>query len=93
MKTMREGPFERIRFSIKGPDGVYHGEVTGNELRDNAKYNVSLATGESFEVEALSNDEGKYHWIASKKKTAEHLVPVVGGIIERYFRRKGKNVE
>jgi len=84
---------ERIRFSIKGPEGEYRGEAVGDELQDNARYSVRLATGEEFEMKAVPQHTGKYGWAAEGKGNIRGLVPVVGSIIERYFKRKRKSTE
>jgi hypothetical protein len=81
---------ERIRFSLRGPEGVYGGEIRGDGLRDNAVFEVELSTGERFAVKAQpdQNAEG-FVW----EPTADqfrNLAQVIGNVIERYFRRKNK---
>jgi hypothetical protein len=80
---------ETIRFSIKGPEGVYRGEATGSELEEHSIFEVTLSNGERFHLEAISAKQSKrYNWVGCAESDIEILVPIVGGIIEKYFRRK-----
>lgn len=79
---------ERIPFSINSPEGHYRGEAVGRNLRDYSVFEVKLADGQSFHIEAVPNHElPEYHWQAYSQRFSK-LVPEVGRIIERYFKKK-----
>jgi hypothetical protein len=80
---------EKIRFSIRGPEGVYRGEAKGKELRENAVFEVELSTGEQFVVKALPDKKNGFSWIPAKERFS-NIAQVVGNVIERYYRRKQK---
>jgi hypothetical protein len=82
---------ERIKFSIKGPEGVYHGEAVGQDLTEDAVFQVRLSNGDSFDLQAEpDNEAARYNWVSYTKEQFTSLAPVVGSIIERYFRRKNE---
>jgi hypothetical protein len=79
---------ERIPFSINSPEGHYRGEAVGRNLRDYSVFEVNLADGEKFEIEAVPDRNiPEYKWQAYTAKFNK-LVPEVGRIIERYFKKK-----
>ena len=88
---MEEQRIEKIRFSIKGPEGLYRGEATGCPLREQEVYDVQLSSGDRFQVKAVPEApvfNARYKWVPITKDKISRLAPIVGTIIERYFRRK-----
>lgn len=64
------------------------GEAIGGELENMSLYKVAIKGLEPFYIQAVPDRELPcYEWTSYLKDDNRKLVPIIGKIIERYYRR------
>lgn len=80
---------ERIPFSVRMSEASFRGEVLGNGLKSDSIFEVRLNNGDMFHIKAETDLELRaYAWTSYCKDQFRKLVPIVGRMIERHFKKK-----
>jgi hypothetical protein len=81
-----------IKFSIKGPEGLYQGEARKIPVFENYIFEILLNNGEKFFIQGnVIDEEGirKISWMPYIGKKHIPLIPFIGERIESYNSRIG----
>ncbi|HRO43543.1 MAG TPA: hypothetical protein PL009_11965 [Flavipsychrobacter sp.] len=80
---------DRIPFSVRCQEANFRGEVLGFNLQSDSIYEVRLNDGSLFHIKAEPDFElRRYSWTSACNEQFRKLVPVIGRVIERYFKKK-----
>lgn len=79
---------DRIPFNVKCKENHFRGEVLGFGLSSDSIFEVRLNDGSLFHIKAETDLElRRYYWTSCCNDPFKKLVPIVGRMIERYFRK------
>ena len=80
---------DRIPFSVRCREAHFRGEVLGFDLKTDSVFEVRLNDGSLFHIKAEPDLElRRYSWTSLCQEQFRKLVPVIGKVIERYFKGK-----
>lgn len=80
---------DRIPFSVRCREAHFRGEVLGFDLKTDSVFEVRLSDGSLFHIKAEPDLElRRYSWTSLCQEQFRKLVPVIGKVIERYFKGK-----
>ena len=80
---------DRIPFNVRCKDMHFRGEVLGIGLQTDSIFEVRLNDGSFFHIKAEPDWElRRYSWISLRGDQFQKIVPLIGKVVERYFKRK-----
>ena len=78
---------DRIPFSVRLQDNHFRGEVLGYGLSTDSVFEVRLNSGCLFHIKAEPDLElRRYSWTSYCDDQFRKLVPLIGRVVERYFK-------
>jgi len=88
-KVITMSLLDRIPFSVKCNENHFRGEVLGFELGCESVFEVRLNDGSLFHIKAEPDLElRRYSWTSRCNDQFRKFVPVIGRVVERYFKKK-----
>jgi len=80
---------DRIPFSVRCNEASFRGEVLGFNLQSDSIFEVRLNDGSLFHIKAEPDLElRRYSWTSKCNNQFRKIVPLIGKVIERYFKKK-----
>lgn len=80
---------DRIPFCVRCNEAHFRGEVLGFDLKSDSIFEVRLTDGSMFHIKAEPDLElRRYSWTSACNDQFRKIVPLIGRVVERYFRKK-----
>jgi len=79
---------DRIPFRVQCKEASFRGEVLGFGLKTDSIFEVRLSDGSLFHIKAEPDFElRRYSWTSVCNDQFRKLVPIIGKVVERYFKK------